>query len=208
MLDRSDTPNLFAQATPVEHDPPPPEDLLADPRPARQPRRERSPRPERPTRAERPARAPLVRSRIRALRTAALARLGQLRPYRRYAPVAALLFLLLTHPAGCGRSVPPAAVTSGSSATPVEGAALVVRTVTVTAPAPPKRAVPRRARPKPRPRGAAGHAPARVAAGHSPRATAAPTVPASAPSFSYQPAVTQHPPPSSGGRNEEFGFER
>ena len=95
MLDRSEAPNLFAQDAPAEHRTALADSPVADVRPGRAPRRKS------------PARVPLARSRIRAPRAAALAQLGQLRTYRRYAPVAVLLLLLLTHPAGCGRSVPP-----------------------------------------------------------------------------------------------------
>jgi hypothetical protein len=196
MLDRSEAPNLFAQDAPAEHRPALAASPVADVRPRRAPRRQS------------PARGPLARSRIRAPRAAALARLGQLRTYRRYAPVAVLLLLLLTHPAGCGRSVPPTAVTSGPSATPAEGAATVIRAPTVSTPPPlRRRAAALRARAHSR-RRVPAHARAPGGVLGFRLARAQPSAPVAAPSLSYQLTVSQRPRPSGGGHGEEFGFER
>jgi hypothetical protein len=195
MLDRSDTPNLFAQDTPTEPLAPPPAQPVTETRQPRQARRER------------PTRASLVRPRISGLRTAARVRLGQLRTYRRYAPVLVLLLLLLTHPAGCGRSGSPTAVTSGPSVTPAGSAAPVAQKVTVNAPVPRKRAPAKRARSHPGQRPPV-HISAR-ASSPSARPVPAPAGPSAAPSLSYQPAATSSPaPPGGGGGHQEFGFER
>ena len=195
MLDRSEAPNLFAQDAPAEHRAPLPGNPVAEV----QPRRAR--------RHDSPARGHLARSRIRAPRAAALARLGQLRTYGRYAPVAVLLLLLLTHPAGCGRSVPPTAVISGPSATPAEGAASNIRATVSAPPATHSRAVTPRARARSRKRVLARKPPpidvlpVRVARAQS-RASVA------SPSFSEQPSVTQRSPASDGSHDDEFSFER
>lgn len=194
MLDRSEHQNLFDPDLPAATDDEPQTDT--DPAAT-----ERHPRPARP-RVERPLRAALARR-------FTLRRAGA-RPLLRYSPVAILVVLLLTHPAGCGRTVKTNEVTRSIAAT-APPARIPPRTVSVaTTPAsvtPPRLhhtppphvpaarpAAPRATAPAPAPMSSAVSAPP-VAS--RPAAVATPTA-------SYTPSPSARRPQESGG---EFGFE-
>ncbi len=199
MLDRSEHQNLFDPDLPTASDDEPQTDT--DPAATERRPRPAPPRPPRP-RVERPLRAALARR-------FALRRAGA-RPLLRYSPVAILVVLLLTHPAGCGRTVKTNEVTTRSiAATP--SAPIPPRTVSVATT--PASVTPTRLHRTPPP-----HVPAARPA--APRATAPAPAPVSSPvsappvgsqptavatpAASYTPSPSARRPQESGG---EFGFE-
>lgn len=191
MLDRSEYPNLFDPDRPavVEDEP-----RLADTGEPTQPQ---------------PHRAGL---RVSRLRTPSLARPfalrgGGARRLLRFAPVAILLALLLTRPAGCGRSTVTTRVTRGVTA----ATSLAPRVTAARLPARRSHAAPRLAT------HASHRPPVRRLTG---TASPAPRAPAPAQAASPAPAPARVPPaapapsdptPSAAAPREtggEFGFER
>jgi hypothetical protein len=209
MLDRSQTANLFSENLPPAEG----RDTAASESPdaafpGRAPRRDRSPRARVPRRPVNPLHAGAWLARLTA-------RVPRLRKAGRYAPVAVMVLLLLTHPAGFGRSVSTTAVTRRPSSTVSTVTVPVARTVTVhSAPPPPvvvrhvaavTATAPHISRPR---RVPAPSPPASYSPPPSPAAPGDTDVPVS-PSSSPPPAVTtQRPPPAGGSQGDEFGFER
>jgi hypothetical protein len=197
MLDRSEHPNLFDPDLPAASA----EEPQTDTDPAAT---ERRPRPARP-------RSPRPRRRVERPLTAARARRFTLRragarPFLRYSPVAILVVLLLTHPAGCGRTVNTNEATRSIAAT-APPAPIPPRTVSVATT--PASVAPPRLHHTPPP-----HVPAARPA--APRATApapAPVPPpVSAPPVGFQPAAVATPaasytPSPSARRPQESGGE-
>ncbi len=191
MLDRSEHQNLFDPDLPAAGDDEPQTDT--DP-PAVTERRSRPARP-----------------RVERRLTAALARRFTLRrvearPFLRYSPVAILVVVLLTHPAGCGRTVKTNELTRSIAVT-APAALIPPRTVSVATT--PARVTPTRLHHAPRP-----HVPAARPA--APRATApapaAVSSPVSASPVGYRPAAVATPaasytPSPSARRPQESGGE-
>jgi hypothetical protein len=213
MLDRSETANLFSENLPSTGGEPPP--LYERPDAAlRMSRRRRCAAPHA---RRRPLRAPraIAMARGAVWRAGLTARLPHPRRALRYAPIAVLVVLVLTNPAGCGRAV---STTAGGVSRTSTVIAPVVRTATVhtvtpspvqarvaadaTAPAAISR--PRPVAPVSRP--ASGYAPASPAAPVTPVTPRESTVPTSPPGTSAPAVSSQRPPPA--GQGDEFGFER
>jgi hypothetical protein len=195
MLDRSSQPNLFDPrrlgVAADEEDTPPP----------------RAPEPPSPRRAPR-------RDYLRGGVAAAKGLLGErLRDprVRRYLPVAVLVLLVLTNPAGCGRSVTTTVVTRPPAASP-KPAPAAPRTSPTRAPARSFHATQRRSRRVSSRRQPTG---IRVASSQPLRGLSRPSVP-NAPPVISPPAAPQpphfftgsEPDRSRGASGDEFGFER
>jgi hypothetical protein len=224
MLDRSEPRNLFDPEAPLAAD----EEPESEPEPVGKPfaaarrQRPRSPRPSprgarpRPT----PSRPASPRRRVEAPLTAALAGRFTLprveaRRLLRYVPVAIVLGVLMTHPAGCGQTVTTNKVTRGVAATTPLPAAVRATAAAPSAPASVTSTRPHRTVRPPRiPRVTPSSAPASTAAAPAPVREQA-TV--SQPPVSSPPTVTTAPPvsytsstpaPRPEESGAEFGFER
>jgi hypothetical protein len=213
MLDRSEIANLFSENRPSTEGKPPPLYEWHDAAP-RVSRRRRRAAPHARRRSLRALRA-IAMARGAGWRAGLTARLPYPRRALRYAPIAVLVVLVLTNPAGCGHAVSTTAGGASGTSTVI---AHVVRTVTVHTVTPP----PAQARiaadatvpgaiSRPRPvapvsRAASSYAPASPAAPVTPDAPRESTVPTSPPVASA-PAVSSQRPPLA-GQGDEFGFER
>lgn len=196
MLDRSEHQNLFDPDLPAASDDEPQTDT--DPAATERPARPRPPRPR-----------PRPRSRVVRPLTAALARRFTLRrararPLLRYSPVAILVVVLLTHPAGCGRTVNTVtrsiAATAPAAPIPSRTVSVATRPASVTPPRLHHTTPP--------------HVPAaRLAASRATAlAPAAVSSPVSAPAGGFQPAAVATPaasytPSPSARRLQESGGE-
>jgi hypothetical protein len=203
MLDRSEHQNLFDPDLPAAGDDEPQTDT--DPAAT-----ERHPRPARP----RPSR-PRSRSRVERPLTAALARRFTLRrararPLLRYSPVAILVVLLLTHPAGCGRTVNTNEATRSIAATappaPIPPRTVSVATTQASVTPPRLHHAPPPHVPAARPAASRASAPAPAPVSSPVSAPPVGSRPAAVatPAASYTPSLSVRRPQESGG---EFGFE-
>jgi len=201
MLDRSEHQNLFDPDLSAASDDEPQTDT--DPAATERHSRPARPHPPRPRpRVERPLTAALARR--------FTLRRPEARPLLRYTPVAILVVFLLTHPAGCGRTVKTNEVTRSIVAT-APPAPIPPQTVSVATT--PASVTPTRLHHTPPP-----HVPAARPA--APRATAPAPAPVpspvsappvvsqraavATPAASYAPSPSARRPQESGG---EFGFE-
>jgi hypothetical protein len=193
MLDRSEHQNLFDPDLPAAPDDEPQTDT--DPVAVT----ERRSRPGRP--------------RVERRLTAALARRFTLRrvearPFLRYSPVAILVVLLLTHPAGCGRTVKTNEVTRSVAVTAPPAPTRTVSVATTPASVTPPRLhhAPRPRVPAARPAAprATASAPAAVSSSVSAPAGGFQPAAVATPAASYTPSPSARRPQESGG---EFRFE-